>query len=481
MDPRSTVPLAVLLQQQAQEFHQLGVLAQQMGDIQQRINKRNRSKPRKWWVGPLLVPRLRQEVSQYYVHLQIMRAQHPEAFKRELRMPVELFDEILEKVQDDISAISNPRALEPGLKLSLVLKYLAHGPDQVSMYSQFLVSSSAICKMIVPVCQAIQRRYVDEVFKTPTTEEEWLQVAKDFEDRWQVPHALGALDGKHFRIRCPPKTGSLYYCVYKKHFSVVLMALVDAKYRFIWVDVGGIGHQSDAQIYNASSLREHLNNGDLNIPRPAILSKDPPKPAPYCLPAAGEEPQDDDEVEMIDPPTVPYFLIGDDAFALSTNLQKPLSKDNMTYRERVYSYRLSRARRCVENAFGILVHRFRILYNELLVGPEKAQCIIHTCIVLHNLLRTRYPTATLAAADVEQPDGSYIRGEWRSTVATDEDEPEPPGLGLKQTTKNAKALQSYLMDYFADPTRGAVSWQDNKIFHTGRHPGRRPNIRVAPR
>ena len=93
MDPVSSLPLAVLLHEQAQQFHQLGLLAHQMGYIQQRIIKRSKTKPRKWWVGPLLVPRLRQEVSQYYVHLQIMRAQHPEAFKKELRMPVELFDE----------------------------------------------------------------------------------------------------------------------------------------------------------------------------------------------------------------------------------------------------------------------------------------------------------------------------------------------------------------------------------------------------
>ena len=42
--------------------------------------------------------------------------------------------------------------------------------------------------------------------------------------------------------RKPPNSRSLYYN-YKKFCSVVLMALVDANYRFLWIDVGGYGHK----------------------------------------------------------------------------------------------------------------------------------------------------------------------------------------------------------------------------------------------
>ena len=65
--------------------------------------------------------------------------------------------------------------------------------------------------------------------------------------RWNVPHACGTLDGKHVAIRKPNKTGSMYY---KGLFSGVLMAVVDADYKLMWIDVSGFGSLSDAQIYN---------------------------------------------------------------------------------------------------------------------------------------------------------------------------------------------------------------------------------------
>lgn len=71
----------------------------------------------------------------------------------------------------------------------------------------------------------------------PNTSAEWLQIASRFEQRWQFPHVLGAIDGKHVQITAPPHCGSDFYN-YKGFNSVVLMALADADCNFIAVDVG---------------------------------------------------------------------------------------------------------------------------------------------------------------------------------------------------------------------------------------------------
>ena len=64
-----------------------------------------------------------------------------------------------------------------------------------------------------------------------TTPEGWKELEAEFRLRWNVPNAIGALDGKHVVIRKPSKSGSPLHN-YKGFFSVVLVALIDAEYRF---------------------------------------------------------------------------------------------------------------------------------------------------------------------------------------------------------------------------------------------------------
>ena len=65
---------------------------------------------------------------------------------------------------------------------------------------------------------------------------------------------MGGLDGKHCQLtNAPAHSGTLYYN-YKKLFIVILLALVNSNYEFIWVYIGTNRSWSDAQVYNGSSL-----------------------------------------------------------------------------------------------------------------------------------------------------------------------------------------------------------------------------------
>ena len=110
---------------------------------------------------------------------------------------------------------------------------------------------------------------------------EWRQLAEQFKVRWNLDHVLGALDGKHIAIKCPRNGGSLYYN-YKGFHSIILMRLVDADYKFIWVDVGANGCASDATVFNNSELKDVIENQDIGIPEAVPLPCDD-KDIPYFI------------------------------------------------------------------------------------------------------------------------------------------------------------------------------------------------------
>ena len=102
----------------------------------------------------------------------------------------------------------------------------------------------------------------------PNSEEEWKTVATAFQDKWNFPHCVGAIDGKHIPIVAPPNSGSVYFN-YKDFYSIILLAVVDAHYRFIWYNVGSNGRQNDAGIFETSKLSAILSQNAINLPAPS--------------------------------------------------------------------------------------------------------------------------------------------------------------------------------------------------------------------
>lgn len=157
----------------------------------------------------------------------------------------------------------------------------------------------------------------------------------------------------------PCKSGSLYIN-YKGFFSIVLLALVDANYKFLYIDIGANCRISDGGVFGQSTLNKKIVNGKLNLPLPETL--------PYSQQSC------------------PFFMVGDDAFPLKEYLMKPYPWRNLSPQESKFNYRLSRARQVVEVAFGILSQRFRIFLSTISLSPTKVEIIVKTCCVLHNYL-----------------------------------------------------------------------------------------------
>ena len=119
--------------------------------------------------------------------------------------------------------------ISPGERLAVTLRFLATGESFSSLQYQFRISAASLSIIVPEVCQAVFQVLKDVYFKCPSAPEQWLQIAQLFHDRWQLPHCIGAADGKHVCILHPRNSGSEFYN-HKGFFSVVLLAVVDADY-----------------------------------------------------------------------------------------------------------------------------------------------------------------------------------------------------------------------------------------------------------
>ena len=301
---------------------------------EQRIARRRRRRaPRTVWVRPWL---LRRPIFGHYENLlQELNREDLREYKKFIRVSPELFMELMHRVGPRIAKkTTNWRpALQPGLKIAVTLRYLATGNTYKSLQYGFRVSNNAISLFVPETCEAIIDEYSDGHMKCPKTAEEWKEVAGKFSSLWNFNNCLGAIDGKHIAIRKPKKSGTNFYN-YKGFFSIVLMAFAAADYKFLFVDIGANGSCADSGVFKETNLYKAVMDEYAGLPDPEPL------------------PNDDCPVN--------YSFIGDDAFGLRPWLMKPHPSRGLTKQKRIFNYRLSRACRVIENAFGILAQRFLI-------------------------------------------------------------------------------------------------------------------------
>ncbi|XP_033953775.1 uncharacterized protein [Pseudochaenichthys georgianus] len=319
-----------------------------------------------------------------------------------------------------------------GTRLMVTLRFLATGESFRSLSDQFRVGVSTIRQLVPETCTAIYEVLKEKYLKCPDTVEEWQRVADGFQAQWDFPNCLGALDGKHINIRPPPGTGSTYFN-YKHTFSMVLMALADSNYKFLNVDVGCNGRISDGGVFGGCSLQDALENRTSSIPAPA-----PP-------PASDQ--------------AVCYSIVADEAFPLKEYLMTPYPTQRLFVEQRIFNYRLSRARRVVENAFGILANRFRVFLTSINIqDTAKVEAIVLACCALHNFLLTENCSVYMAGVvDQEGPDHGTVPGSWRQ-------DPELRQATLPATTNataRAKQHRDELCQYCI--SIGAVPFQWDKI------------------
>ncbi|CAK1591977.1 unnamed protein product [Parnassius mnemosyne] len=313
--------------------------------------------------------------------LKELAAEDVKEYRLTMRMTPEMFEDLLKKVDPKIKKQDTTMrmALTPRIKLETTLNFLATGDSYRSLQNHYRVSKCSISKFIPEVCDAIYESLY-EYIKVPASENNWKTISSGFETHWNFPNCCGAIDGKHILILAPPNCGSEYFS-YKGSNSIVLMVVVDFNYKFLYINVGAEVSQSDGGIFKNCSISDEFERG--------------------LLPEG-------------------LFLLGDDAFPLKPYLLKPYKtyRGPLTIPEEMFNYRLSRARRIEENAFGILMSRFRILDGKIDLKPSTIRKLVFAACSIHNWLRESSPSYLLASA-VDQENihtGEIIPGIWRTEI-----------------------------------------------------------------
>ncbi|XP_031333930.1 protein ALP1-like [Photinus pyralis] len=362
--------------------------------IDRRMKEKQRQRSRRWGVRPVL--RERKTSGEFVTVFQKYKVIDHEWFFLYTRMtPSAQFDDLLSLVGPSLTKKSYREPLCASQRLAITLRYLSQGDSVFSIASGYKIGRST-ASMVIRETTIVIWRVLNKIVLKTLSEEDFKRIANQLLMRWNLPHTLGALDGKHIGIQCPAKSGSEYFN-YKKHFSIILLALCHAHYNFTYINVGAYGSQSDGGVLANSALGEALQSGDLPIPSEDFLPNSRIK--------------------------IPYFFVGGDAFTLMKHLMKPFKGLHLTLEQNIFNYRLSRARRVIENCFAILVTRWRIFTRTITASPSTVDSIVKATVCLHNFLkqkeynvpecRKKYCPASFC--DSETDDG-IVPGAWRREV-----------------------------------------------------------------
>ncbi|XP_037931000.1 putative nuclease HARBI1 [Teleopsis dalmanni] len=282
-------------------------------------------------------------------------------FKENFRMTMDTFKELCDLVKSMKKQNSNFRRPIPLEKRVAIAVYaLGSSAEYRTVGNLFGVSKSSVCIILKEFCTEVwkimQPIYLNQYLLSEAT-------IRDCINGFNIlgfPQCISAIDGCHIEVR-PRKSEAVDYYNYKGWYSVVLLAAVDYRCRFMYINIGCPGRCNDSQIFEKSKLKQHHMK---------------PMMKEFCV-----------EINGV---CVPPLLLGDSAFRFSDILMKPYPfSEFASPTEKYFNYVLSKCRRVVENAFGHLKARFRRIGKGLDNHIDNVNLIVKSACVLHNFLNER--------------------------------------------------------------------------------------------
>ena len=189
-------------------------------------------------------------------------------FKETFRLSRETFNFILSKIESDIEKHETAEVpISASMRLAVCLYKLSRGDYYYTISEMTGIGEATVIVIVNEVCEAIIKNlWKDSVEKLfPNTEKEFNDSLREMESECQFKYSFSAIDGSHLPIKCPPGGGEAMkqYHNFKNFYSVILLALVDANYRFIWASVGAPGNTHDSTLFQSTNLWQRIIDGEV--------------------------------------------------------------------------------------------------------------------------------------------------------------------------------------------------------------------------
>ena len=249
------------------------------------------------------------------------------------------------------------RAIPAAKRLAIVLHWLAHASSFSQLAALYAIGKSTVVSIVHQGIDILREKLTPNAILFPTASE-LEQVMVDFEALCGLPFCAGALDGTFMPIKKPEEFGDTYFC-YKKFCSIIVLGCVDARGIFTYVNAGRPGSVGDSYAFRHSLLYEKISSGEWLAHSSRLIEGVHVKP----------------------------FLVADSAFPLDSTCMKCYDDTGtMANYKRSFNYSLIRTRRVVEQAFGRLKGRWRIMDGPCKINdPVLVRKVAMVCCALHNI------------------------------------------------------------------------------------------------
>jgi hypothetical protein len=358
-----------------------------------------------------------------------------ESYRKEFRVTKAMFDKLYDRFKGALDKEdSNMRMSIPGRKkLAVFLSWLARGNDNHALAITYKISKASIIALQRDMCNEMNKPggFVQQYIKLPVAGE-LRGVMDGFQRLCGLPGCCGAMDGTFVAIKAPSGQEKAAWRSYKGYPALLVLAVVDSKGRFMYVDSHNAGAVGDAGVWGRTYLKDLIESGDfLQLPQDAQILTDKGVP-------------------------ISPYLLADSAFPLSTHLMKCYETKQVDLTQMHFNYAAIRTRRVVECAFGRLKARWRILQK----GPEVKDpmyCanIATICCALHNFCQDEFGVTSGLGTEYLESMDEFI--------------PSSNQLNTQQSRYAARNGALAMRDAIAEHVKGRLDLVPARLRDASRH------------